>query len=414
MRVESRRTLEIALRRIDPADFRVARRGTSRAINRQIALTLIRTHQPISRADLARMMGFPRGSIGLLVNELIDEGMIVEGAKGEARRGRKPQFLHIESRGRCVVAVDVRATRTFVMAADILGRPLTGITSFATPREPARLIRQLAQRIKATLREHREIGKCHGIGVVVPGMVDHRTRRVLRAPTLGWEDVALREGLAAATGHAVYVENSGKACVLSQMWTGAADTKGDLVFVNISDGVGVGALVNGELLRGWHNVGGEYGHVPLNIEGPRCSCGGQGCWEAYVSNLATVSRYLGRPAATPAAKGATELTVDDVIARARRGDARAVSTLQVTARYLGLGLGAIANTVDPERLFLSGEVTAAWDMLESAVRAGLAEVALTAKRAQTDLVIVPVQDYPRLRGAATLVVMPAFAAPSVA
>ena len=68
------------------------------------------------------------------------------------------------------------------------------------------------------------------------------------------------------------------------------------MFVSVSDGVGVGVVMGGEVLRGSHNIAGEFGHVPLSLDGPRCSCGANGCWEAYVSNLATLARYFGRPA----------------------------------------------------------------------------------------------------------------------
>jgi len=107
------------MRKIDPKRFKIAKRHTSREINRQIALTLIRTHQPVSRADLARLMGTRRGVVSILVNELLAEGLIFEGATGEGGgRGRKPTFLYIDSRERYVIAVDIRATRTYLMATD--------------------------------------------------------------------------------------------------------------------------------------------------------------------------------------------------------------------------------------------------------------------------------------------------------
>ena len=81
------------MRRINPHNFHIATRGTSREINRQIALNLVRTHQPISRADLARMMGLRRGAVSLIVNELLAERLIFEGTTGESRRGRKPTFV---------------------------------------------------------------------------------------------------------------------------------------------------------------------------------------------------------------------------------------------------------------------------------------------------------------------------------
>jgi hypothetical protein len=124
------------MRHVPQQNLRVATRGTTRAINRRIALNLIRTNQPISRADLARLMGTRRGAVSLLVGQLIDTGEVYEGATGEAKRGRKPTFLYIDSRKRCVVAVDIRTTRTFVMVTDLVGHQLASVTSFPTERDP--------------------------------------------------------------------------------------------------------------------------------------------------------------------------------------------------------------------------------------------------------------------------------------
>src|SRR3954453_20063791 len=152
------------MRKINPHDFKVARRGTSREINRQIALNLVRAHQPISRADLARLMNVRRGVASLLVGELLDEGLIFEGAMGEAvGRGRRPTFLYIDSRQRCVVGVDIRASRTFILVTDLLGRQLGTVSSFQTTKEVVPLTQELTRRIKQTLAD-KEVGSCAGIG----------------------------------------------------------------------------------------------------------------------------------------------------------------------------------------------------------------------------------------------------------
>ncbi len=406
------------MRKIDPRRFQIAKRRTSREINRQIALTLIRTHQPVSRADLARLMGTRRGAASLLVSELLTEGLIFEGAMGEGGgRGRKPTFLYIDSRERYVIAVDIRATRTYLMATDLIGKTLVGITNFPTNRDVKSLISELSKRIKSLVADHRSTATCEGVGVVVPGMTDHGSGRVLHAPALGWRDVDLKDALSVATGLTVQIENSGRACALAQVWaTRGGGHSGDLAFVSVSDGVGVGVVSNGELVRGRHNIAGEFGHVPLSIDGPRCSCGATGCWEAYVSNLATLSRYFGRSPtdAKPIPAENTTFTIEDLIARARSGDGKALAALLLTARYLGLGLASIINGVDPGRIYISGEITAAWDLIESAVKAALAERALTNLAARTEIRTVSVDEHPRLRGAAALVAAPAFAAPKVA
>src|SRR5262245_60715136 len=147
------------MRKINPHDFKVARRGTSREINRQIALNLIRAHQPISRADLARLMNVRRGVASLLVSELLDEALIFEGAVGEAvGRGRRPTFLYIDSRQRCVVGVDIRASRTYIMVTDLLGHQLGVVSSFQTVKEVGPLTQELAKRIKQIIADYKEIG----------------------------------------------------------------------------------------------------------------------------------------------------------------------------------------------------------------------------------------------------------------
>jgi N-acetylglucosamine repressor len=392
------------MRRIDPTRFKIARRGTSRQINRQIVLTLISSHQPLSRADLARRMNLRRGAIGLLVDELLRHGQLVEAPATSTARGRRPTLLSINAQQRSSVAVDVRASGTFVMLADVIGRPRSRVQRAPTPRDPKRFVARLARRIRALLKTS-DAGPCQGVGVVVPGMVDHVTGRVLHAPTLGWRNVDIREPLARAIGLPVHIENSGRACALAQSWEARnlAAPVGDLVYVSVSDGVGVGVMINGELVRGRHNIAGEFAHMPLSLDGPRCSCGAHGCWEAYISNLATLSRYGGRTS-----------SIVDLIARARDGDARAMAALQTTARYLGLGLSAITNTVNPGTIYIGGEITTAWDLIDATVRSAMKERALIPAAAATSLVTVSAGDLPRLRGAAMLVAAPVFAAPVVA
>ena len=163
-------------------------------------------------------------------------------------------------------------------------------------------------------------------------MVDPKPVACCSAPNLGWRDLRCAIRSPPAVGLPVEIENSGKACALAQLWSaGDARRSGNFVYLNVSDGLGVGMVLGGELVRGQHNIAGEFGHVPLNLDGPRCGCGATGCWEAYVSNLATLSRYFGRDLRErPVSADVAALTVDDLIARARGGDAKALAALLST------------------------------------------------------------------------------------
>lgn len=381
---------------------------------------MIREHQPISRADLARHLNITRGVVSTLVQELIAQGVIYEGATGETARGRKPTFLHTRTHDRLAIAVDVRFTKTYLMLCDFSGRELV-LEAYDTIFSVPEFIRDLSVRIRRMLKTHCIKNTCEGIGVVIPGMVDQRTGLILNAPALGWRGVEIRDKLAAATGLPVQIENSGRACTLAQLWLvrGEATGPNSFVFISVSDGVGVGMVINGELVRGHDHIAGEFGHIPLNLDGPRCMCGSSGCWEAYISNLATVSRYLGwnlsklNPNTLHDAEDSS-FNVLDLIARARGGDAKAVGAIQATARFLGLGLATIVNIVNPDCIYLAGEITTAWDLIEPTVREALAERALTESAARTPLRVSATQESPRLRGAAALIAAPSFAAPRVA
>jgi predicted NBD/HSP70 family sugar kinase len=404
------------MRRISPTTFRIARRGTSREINRQIALNLVRARQPISRAELARLMGVRRGAITRLVQDLIRTKQVFEGLKGESKRGRKPLHLYIETRQSCVMAVDISGHRTLMQVTDPLGHPLLDIQEFSTPPRPDDLIPELAKHIARILAKHPEVGTCLGVGVAIAGLVNVERGSLRFAPALGWRDLDIREPLESAIKLPVVVENSVKACVLAQVWAarGHAPVDGTVAFVNASDGVGVGIAIDGQLLRGAHNNAGEFGHVALSMDGPRCACGRTGCWEAYVSVGATVANYLDRDRSSLASATPSTITIATIIARAREGETRAIETLRETGHYLGRGLATIVKAIEPRRIYMSGEITEAWDLVLPSVKRAMQEQALTPEAAENEILIVPLGDHPRLRGAATLVTSPAFAAPVVA
>jgi predicted NBD/HSP70 family sugar kinase len=402
------------MRRISPTAFRVATRGTSREINRQIALNLIRARQPISRAELARLMGLRRGAVSRLVDELLRAGRVFEGVKGESRRGRKPMHLHLETRERCALAVDISASVSSIMVTDVLGHPLLDVDEFPTLRRPQALVEELVRRVQAVLADHPEVGECVGMGVVVSGVVDLEAGRLRYSPTLDWHDVDLAAPLQAATHLPVVVENSCKACVLAQVWAvrGDAPVDGPVAFVNVSDGVGVGIAIDGKLLRGANNLAGEFGHVPLTMYGPTCSCGQRGCWESYVSKRAIIARYLGRDPSWPESAQYTSVTVEEIISRAWAGDGRSLEALRETGQYLGRGFATLIKAIDPRRIYVGGEITAAWDLIATTVRDALRAEALM-RDMETEILTVGLGEHPRLRGAAALVNTPAFAAPMV-
>src|SRR5258706_14228052 len=160
-----------------------------------------------------------------------------------------------------VVAVDVRFTRTYLMLCDFSGRELA-IESYDTIFSIPEFVKDLAGRIRKLLKRQGLGFRCEGIGLVVPGMVDQRTGKILNAPALGWRDVDIRTKLSGATGFSVHVENSGKASALAQLWLKRGEATGGDKFFFYSgfDGGVLGIFVEGGVVgRRGQNVRGVGG-----------------------------------------------------------------------------------------------------------------------------------------------------------
>src|SRR5205085_93829 len=139
------------MRKIDLSNFQVATSETARDINRRIMLNLIRRHQPISRADLARQSGLQRSTVSLITEQLIKERWVTEGASGHAPRGRKPRFLHLNKERVGIIGVNIRPATTTFALADLDGQFIAQ-ESLATAQDPQQFIAELSTRLRNVIR----------------------------------------------------------------------------------------------------------------------------------------------------------------------------------------------------------------------------------------------------------------------
>jgi hypothetical protein len=277
VRIENK-PLSCALRKIDLTNFQVATSETARDINRRIVLNLIRKHQPLSRADLARRSGLQRSTVSAITEQLIEGRWVTEGALGHLPRGRKPTFLHLNGERAGIIGVNVRPVRTSIALAGLDTHFLTQ-ESLPTGSDPNAFLDELCRRLQHLMRAHPEI-VYEGIGVCLPGRVDTESQRLVFAPNLGWKDVDFKTPIEKATGLPVELENAANACALAELWGGShPEGVRSIVAVTVSEGIGVGMILNGQLVRGPTGLAGEFGHVTVSEDGPLCRCGNRGCWE---------------------------------------------------------------------------------------------------------------------------------------
>ena len=403
------------MRKIDLNNFQVATNETVRDINSRIMLNLVRKHQPVSRADLMRYSGLQRSTVSVIAERLIADRWLKEGAVGNLPRGRKPTFLHLNTERCGVVGVDIQPAITTLAVSGIDSRFLAQ-ESMATERDPQEFINRLSRRIKDLIRAHPG-NSYEGIGISLPGRIDTSSQRLVFAPRLSWGELDLKMRLEQNLGLPVELENAANACALAELWSGRhGDEVRNLAAVTVSDGIGVGMVMNGQLVRGSRGVAGEFGHVTLVSDGPRCRCGNNGCWEAMASNAAAVRYYTESAAVPKEAAGLksnlVQLPFGDILRLVEQNDGRACKALHQMARHLGEGLAMLVTGLAPDVVVVVGEVTRVWDRVGPVVAETVARRSFT--HAITRILPTDPEAQPRLRGTIALVLQKHFGAPLIA
>ncbi|MPY91072.1 MAG: ROK family protein [Luteitalea sp.] len=402
------------MRKIDLTNFQVATSETARDINRRIMLNLIRRHQPISRAELARESGLQRSTVSAITEQLIKERWVTESATGHIPRGRRPRFLHLNKARVGIIGINVRPVRTTIALAG-LDAQFIAQASLPTAPNPMQAIDELCSHVRTLIETHPDIAY-EGIGVSLPGRVDLTSQKLVFAPNLAWHDVDLKTPLEKATNLPVALENAANACALAELWFGEhTESVRNLVAITVSEGIGAGVILNGQLVRGSTGVAGEFGHITFVEDGLQCRCGNHGCWEMYASNSAGVRYYAEttrrRSGKSDATRGQSAPTFDDLVRLADQGDARAMAAIDRMAHYIGAGTALLVTGLAPDVIVIIGEVTRFWNRIGPAIESMVTRRTFT--HATTRIVPTDPSTQPRLRGTIAMVLQKHFGAPSV-
>jgi predicted NBD/HSP70 family sugar kinase len=381
-----------SLKRIDLAEMQLASSETARIINRDIVLELIRASQPISRADLARLSGLGRSTISQIVEQLIGENWVREGAMGSLPRGRRPTLVGLNE-GLVAIAVDIHPRQARVALVDLNGRLLSRspVPLTSDPAASMRLIIDCMRRMHQNFPQK----SIEGIGISLPGRINPATQRLIFAPNLKWPEFDLKKMLEAEMGLPVLLENDATACLLAELTFARMDGVRDAVLVAVAEGVGTCVLTNGQLVIGHNGMAGEFGHISIDPNGPRCGCGKNGCWELYSSSRAALRYYRElRPKGPP-------IAFQELINLAEEGDSAAAQALTMQATWIGRGLRMIIASVSPSTILIAGDLTSAWHRFGPVIEKEASDLTLAGSSPS----IRPTHEgeIARLRGAAALV-----------
>jgi glucokinase len=235
-----------------------------------------------------------------------------------------------------------------------------------------------------------ELAHFDTLGVGVPGLITHDG--IMRAsPNIpGSVDIAVGPELSARLGRRVHVDNDGNLAALSEWRFGAGRGARNMWMVTLGTGIGGGHVLDGVVQRGVNGFAGEIGHIVVNPDGPRCTCGRKGCWEVYASGRGLGMLASGEPG-------------ESVIQRARNGDADAVTVLEAWARWVAVGLANVTNFSDPDVIVIGGGVSEAADVVMPMVRRWFVELLYSpGQRTHPDLRVARLGEHAGAIGAALL------------
>ncbi len=264
----------------------------------------------------------------------------------------------------CFVGVDLGGTKILAGLFDS-GLALRGTAKMTTKpqRGPEAVLERVARCVRDAVDEaDLTMDQVRGVGLGVPGTVDPVLGRVIFAPNLGWRELALKPALEKLLGVPVWIANDCNIAVLGVQVSELKNKPRNVLGIFIGTGIGGGLILEGELYSGAAHTAGEVGHMVLQMNGPKCGCGGHGCFEALASRIAMIQRIKAavqegqKTVLTEILEDLDRLRSGDLRKAFRRGDKLTQRVVEDAARYAGLAVANLANLLNPEVIVLGGGI----------------------------------------------------------
>ncbi|MET4590943.1 ROK family protein [Arthrobacter sp. 754] len=324
---------------------------------------LLRDGQARTRAELAMTTGLARSTVAARIDALLLSGLVGPAGEANSSGGRPPSRFAFNPAARTVLAVDVGATHVIVAVTDLSGRVLAEqrLVQDVAAGPEAVLDRVVSEGLAVLAKAGRTAGHLAGVGIGLPGPVEHNTGRPVKPPIMpGWDGFDVVRYVQRSLPVPVLVDNDVNIMALGER-TAHWPAHENFLFIKVATGIGAGIISSGELQRGANGTAGDLGHVRV----PRgddvlCRCGNYGCLEALASGPA-VAAELERQG-VPARKGS------DVLRLVGEGNLQAVQALRQAGRDLGDVLATVVNLLNPSVIVIGGSLGQAGEHLMAGAR----------------------------------------------
>jgi predicted NBD/HSP70 family sugar kinase len=388
----------------------VVRRGTVldlRQGNRAALMWALYFNASASRQELGAATGLSPATISNVVNELMDDGLLIEAGVVSSDGGRPRTLVRVNPAYGYVIGVDIGETRIRVELFDLgLGIPLAAEDALLKPthHDVDIVVRALVRSLDRVVADAGiPVDDVIGIGIGVSGIVEQGREILVHGQTFAWDAVPLARLLReAGVSTPILIDNGAANLGQAENWFGASRGVRHAIVTLIGSGVGASVITDGSRYRGATSSAGEWGHTPIVLDGRPCRCGSRGCLEAYLGAEAILARYGEARPAEIIDTGLQETDMARLITLGRT-DPVARHVLAETTRYLGAGLASLINLFNPQRIIIGGWAgTLLCSELLPQIRAAAADYALRQPFAQTSIEQCTLGDDALALGAATL------------
>lgn len=372
-------------------------------MNQQVILKLIYTRKAISRAEIAEITGLSPATVSNIVKELLKMELIKETSRGESRGGRKPVLLEIKPDGAYFIGLEWGITEVRAVLMNLNKKVVFSAERDVDSLEVDSFVDISSKLIAEFSSESIDKSKIYGLGVGVHGMVDPEKGYSLFAPHFKWRDIPLQDILEEEFDLPVLIDNDVRVMALAEKWNG----RDNFLFINTGPGIGAAIVINGKLHYGRDYSAGEFGHMTVVKDGPLCSCGNTGCMEALISTDSLVHRYNSELAGRISHQVIREKWLE-LLNEVRTGNTKAISLIEETIEYLGLGLANVINLLNPEEIILGGEFIEGADIILPLLRKKVRDKTLLVSGRELKLEATSLAEWVGAIGGATMVLQQLF------
>ncbi len=375
-------------------------------VNRSLIIQYLKKNGVCSRAELSKALGLTGASISKIMTALIDSGIVEEIGYIEGKKGRRSIGLALKTNLYKVIGVKLSRRSFSVGVFDIGG------TIYDHCSEQIEFGSQLVdvfERIKKAINNYLErYEDTVVIGIAVPGPFNKRESEILLMTEMDeWVNISLKEAFGNTYKIPVIFEHDANAGALAEWWFGPHQIKstGTMVHFLVGEGVGAGIISKGNIISGSQGIAGEIGHISIDVNGKRCSCGNYGCLEKYCSSLAFLKHVKEElKTKTSSLSKINFLTVEDVFQAAKNGDELAITFVKEVAQYIGYGVVTLVNAYNPDIIVISNIMTQGGDLLLDEVKQIAKERLLDNIYKNTQIIFSEFSSDPTLFGAAAVAI----------